>query len=107
MSSIFTNLISNSIKYSLKDKIIYIKLFQDKSINFIIKDEGIGISKDELNKVTDKFYRADQSRNKKINGHGLGLSIVKNNVKLHNGSINISSELDKGTKVHIVFNIDK
>jgi len=102
LSMIFSNLIDNAIKYTLKHKTITISLYRDDKIHFIIKDEGIGIPKEKLSKITDRFYRVDESRNKKIKGFGLGLSIVKKSVELHGGEINIASALDKGTTVHIV-----
>ena len=102
ISTILSNLIDNAIKYSTNDKNIYISLFQDEKIHFIIKDEGIGIATENLSKLMDRFYRVDESRNKKIKGFGLGLSIVKNSIELHNGSINIQSEENIGTNIEIV-----
>ena len=102
LSMIFSNLIDNAIKYTPKHKAITITLYKDENIHFIIKDEGIGIPEEKLSKITDRFYRIDESRNKKIKGFGLGLSIVKKSVELHSGEINIISTLDKGTTVHIV-----
>jgi len=101
ITTVFSNLIDNAIKYSLNDTTINISLFQDENIHFVIKDEGIGISIDDLEKVQNRFYRVEESRNKKIKGFGLGLSIVKNSVSLHNGSINIDSEIDIGTIVEV------
>ena len=104
IGTIFSNLIDNAIKYTPKDKNIFVSLFkQDEKIHFVVEDEGIGISKEQLEKVMNRFYRVEESRNKKIKGFGLGLSIVKNSVELHNASINIESEIGKWTKVEIVF----
>ena len=102
LSIIFSNLIDNAIKYTPKHKAITISLYRDDKIHFIIKDEGIGIPKEKLLKTTDRFYRVDESRNKKIKGFGLGLSIVKQSVELHNGKMNITSAVNRGTKVHII-----
>jgi len=102
LSMIFSNLIDNAIKYTPKHKTITISLYKDDKIHFIIKDEGIGITKEKLSKITDRFYRVDESRNKKIKGFGLGLSIVKKSVELHNGNMNMTSALGKGTTIHIV-----
>jgi len=80
-----------------------ISLFKkNEKIYFIIKDQGVGIEEELLDKVTDRFYRADQSRNKKIKGFGLGLSIVKNGIDLHNGSLEISSRKNRGTTVKVI-----
>jgi signal transduction histidine kinase len=104
LGTIFSNLIDNAIKYTPKDKNIFISLYMKKeNIYFIIEDEGIGIDKEQLEKVMNRFYRVEESRNKKIKGFGLGLSIVKNSVELHNAKINIDSKKDFGTKIEIIF----
>lgn len=101
---LFSNLLDNAIKYSLENKKIFLSLFEENGrIIFIIKDEGIGIPKELLPKITDKFYRVDESRNKSIKGFGLGLSIVKNIIELHNGNMNIGSKESVGTTVLITF----
>jgi len=100
VKSMFSNLLDNAIKYTNKNKNIYLSLSKNK---FTVKDEGIGISKDDLSKITQRFYRVDKSRNKQIEGFGLGLSIVKNSVYLQNWRMKISSNLHKGTTVEIYF----
>ena len=102
ITTIFSNLIDNAIKYTPNDKNIYISLYKKDKIYFIIKDEGIGISRKQLSKVVDRFYRVDESRNKKIKGFGLGLSIVKNCVELHDATIEIDSQKNIGTTVKII-----
>ena len=102
LKTIFSNLIDNAIKYSSNDKTISIKLYKKDKIYFFIEDEGIGISKEKLPFITDRFYRADISRNKTIEGFGLGLSIVKNSVELHDGELKIGSILNKGTKIEVI-----
>ena len=95
-----SNIIENSIKY--KATKISINLEKEKNkIVLIIKDNGIGIPKEKLPFVFDEFYRVDESRNKKIKGFGLGLSIVKSIINLHNGDIKLKS--DKGVEVIITF----
>ena len=101
MKSIFSNLIDNAIKYTPNNKNIFVSLYKDTKIHFIVKDEGIGIEKKHLSKIMDRFYRVDSSRNKKVKGFGLGLSIVKNSVLMHDGQIKIDSIPNKGTTVHI------
>ena len=103
IATIFSNLIDNAIKYSPNDKNIFISLYEKKQIYFIIEDEGIGIPKEQLSQVLNRFYRVEESRNKRIKGFGLGLSIVKNGVELHNANINIDSKENEGTKVEIIF----
>jgi len=102
MESIFVNLIDNAIKYTPNNKSITLSLFQDNGVNFIIKDEGVGIEEEHLLKITDRFYRADSSRNKKIDGFGLGLSIVLNAVELHGGEMRVISEANEGLEVRVM-----
>ena len=101
INSIFSNLLDNAIKYTPNDKNIYIELYKAQNLVFSIQDEGIGISKEELKKVTDRFYRVDKSRNNNLKGFGLGLSIVKNSVQLHDGELSIDSILNIGTTIII------
>jgi len=104
ISLVFSNLLDNAIKYSQSSKNIYISLHKEKNIYFKIKDEGIGIEEDKLSKITDRFYRVDDSRNKKIKGFGLGLSIVKNSVELHDAKMEIQSFVNEGTDIKIIWN---
>jgi len=101
LETIFSNLIDNAIKYTPENKNIYISLYKDEKSHFVIKDEGIGIPKDKLAFITDRFYRVDESRNKKIKGFGLGLSIVKNSVELHGGVLHVDSTQGVGTTLHV------
>ena len=98
--TVIGNLIDNSIKYSNNDKKINIigKLYE-KSLIITIKDEGIGIPKEELENIFRRFYRVDKSRNRKIERNGLGLAIVKNMVYSINGKIEIESEVGVGTTI--------
>jgi signal transduction histidine kinase len=100
---IYSNLLDNAIKYSETNTKIHLSLYKNEAIHFIIEDEGIGIAQEQLSKITERFYRVDESRNKKIEGFGLGLFIVKQSIELHNGTMHIDSTLDKGTKVEILF----
>jgi len=102
IESIFSNIIDNAIKYTPKDKSISLWLYKDSTIHFVVKDEGIGINKEHLSKITERFYRVDSSRNKKVDGFGLGLSIVKNGVLMHGGSIDIESIEANGTTITIL-----
>ena len=100
---IFSNLIDNAIKYSPNGSDIDIFLYKNDKIHFIIEDNGIGIPEDKIDKITQRFYRVDESRNKEIQGFGLGLSLVKNAVELHDGIYTVTSSPNKGTKVEIIF----
>ena len=102
IKTIFSNLIDNAIKYSLENTTITLSLYKDEQIHFICADQGVGIPKNQLEKITNRFYRVDSSRNKKIKGFGLGLSIVKNSVELHNGQIKLDSKENVGTTIEVV-----
>ena len=101
ITSIFSNLIDNAVKYSNFDAQINIWLYNEDAIHFIVQDEGIGIQKEQISKITDRFYRIDPSRNKDTKGFGLGLAIVKQAVALHHGTITITSKPQEGTSVHV------
>ena len=90
VKTILNNLVSNAIKYS-KSGVISIKVFSDEKILTIkVQDEGVGISKDNIPLIFDRFFQVDRSRSKKL-GTGLGLSIVKRMVELNNGTIEVES----------------
>ena len=100
LKQVFINLIENSIKFSHSNSIIDINLFRvTNSIIFTIKDYGIGISEENTSKIFDKYYQVDSSRI--TTGNGLGLSIVKKIVNLHNGKIEVESILNEETKFTI------
>lgn len=102
--TVIGNLIDNSIKYSNNDsKIELIGYIKGEYLSITVKDEGIGIPKEELENIFRRFYRVDKSRNRKIEGNGLGLAIVKNMVYSINGKINIESEVGLGTKIVLEF----
>lgn len=102
IKSIFSNLIDNSIKYSFENKTIRIELTKKDKAHFLISDEGIGISKENIPYLTNRFFRIEESRNKKVEGFGLGLAIVEKSIDLHNGKLEIKSEINKGTKVEVI-----
>jgi len=100
--TIFINIIDNAIKYNLENKNVYISLYiKDKKVVFEVEDEGIGIKQEEINKITERFYRTEKSRNRGVKGFGLGLSIVKRALEVLKGDIIIESEENKGTKIKI------
>ena len=101
LSVLCSNIIENAIKYTPKNKKVSISLI-DKTI--LIKDEGIGIEKENLNNIFDRFFRVKSSRMEEAKGYGLGLSMVKIISDLHNAKISISSEINKGTSLEIKFN---
>lgn len=99
IEQVFKNLISNAVKYSPKGGVIMVTggITADH-FEAAVADNGIGMSTDQLEKIFDKFYRADAS-DTAIEGTGLGMTIVKHIVEAHGGSIWVESELGKGTTV--------
>ena len=92
-----------SVLSCIRDKIV--KIFEkDNLLNISIKDFGIGIPLNEQEKIFDKFYRTDKSRNKNSGGTGLGMSILKKIVDIHKGEITIKSEENKETTITLSFN---
>lgn len=96
------NLCENAIKYNKKGGKVKVEIF-DNPVKLVIVDTGIGIPKEHQSRIFERFYRVDKSHSKDIGGTGLGLSIVKHIVKQHNLSINLESELGKGTKIEVGF----
>ena len=91
------NLVDNGVKYSKENGKVKIELFEKNNcFTMIVEDDGIGIPKDDLPRIFERFYRVDKSRSTK--GTGLGLAIVKHIVKLFNGEIDVYSTLGEGTK---------
>ncbi|MDY7079655.1 MAG: ATP-binding protein [Chloroflexota bacterium] len=98
-----SNLVSNAIKYTPEGGHISISATQeDNQVIIQIEDDGIGISKDDLQHIFDKFYRVDRPETEGIIGSGLGLSIVKTIVEKHRGRIWVESKIGKGTVFTVV-----
>jgi len=99
---IFYNIIENAIKYSEEHKKIEINAEnKNQFINVKIIDQGYGIPKASLPRVTERFFRVDPERSKKIGGTGLGLAIVKHLINQHRGELNIKSEINVGSEFEV------
>nr|WP_026563712.1 HAMP domain-containing sensor histidine kinase [Bacillus sp. UNC41MFS5] len=96
--SVWENLLTNAIKYNRENGTIDIELTEaDKEVVVVIKDSGAGLSQKDLDRIFDRFYRADASRARSVEGTGLGLSIVKSIIDLHHGKIDVESIEGNGT----------
>ncbi|REK76729.1 HAMP domain-containing sensor histidine kinase [Paenibacillus paeoniae] len=102
LNQVWMNVLGNSIKFTPDGGHIVITLsFSDDEVQLTITDSGIGIAPEQLDKVFERFYKSDQSRNRSIGGSGLGLAIAKKIVTLHHGRIAVMSEEGKGTTVTV------
>lgn len=100
ISQVISNIITNAIKYSPENATICMYTQNDdKYFKIIIKDTGMGIPKDDLPRIFERFYRVDKARSRAMGGTGLGLAISKEIMELHNGSISVESEYGKGTSM--------
>lgn len=103
LTEVFVNLFDNAVKYSLEKATVTVSSEQKKhSVAISVKDTGVGISEEDLTHIFDRFYRADKSRSQ-ADGYGLGLSIAKKIVAVHNGTIDVQSELGKDTTFILTF----
>ncbi|MEW9094640.1 MAG: HAMP domain-containing sensor histidine kinase [Clostridiaceae bacterium] len=103
--NLISNLIDNSIKASKEGSNIYLNVYKNEEDKIIveIKDEGIGISEEDIPKIFEAFYMVDKSRSRASNGAGIGLAICAEIVKIHEAKLEIASKLNVGTTIKIIF----
>lgn len=108
MYELLQNLLSNAVNYNKDGGAIH-AIFEETEKNAVIriKDTGIGIAKENIPHLCERFYRVDKSRSKKTGGTGLGLAIVKHICALYGAEISITSEINVGTEVVILFKKEK
>lgn len=95
---VFTNLISNAIKYSEKGEVkIIVEEFKEK-VKITVKDTGLGIAPKDIDRIFERFYRTDRDRSRQIGGTGLGLAIVKHIVEAHGAKIEVKSQIGVGSE---------
>ncbi|MGG7620780.1 sensor histidine kinase [Bacillus coreaensis] len=101
---VLTNIINNALQYTPPGKEVVVSIVNETQfVGFAIKDEGVGIRKEDLPYLYERFFRGDKSRDRKSGGIGIGLSIVKALVDAHHGKVTIDSQLNEGTKVTVLF----
>jgi signal transduction histidine kinase len=99
IASVLINLVSNAMKFSPKEKEVTVKLFRDNGNAVLqVADKGIGISQKEIPKIFQRFYQAENKITSEARGSGLGLTLVKHIVEAHGGTIEVESEVGKGSR---------
>jgi two-component system phosphate regulon sensor histidine kinase PhoR len=105
LKQIFINLINNALTYTPKGGFVLVKVEKHKEqVHVIVSDTGIGMKKEEIPRIFERFYRVDRARSRNSGGTGLGLAIVKHLVEAHKGQISVSSEIGKGTTFVVKLN---
>ncbi|MCR4632807.1 MAG: PAS domain-containing protein [Erysipelotrichaceae bacterium] len=104
LEGIIYNLIENAIRYNVENGKVFVKVSgDDKNVFLSVEDTGIGIAKEDHERIFERFYRVDKARSKQVGGTGLGLSIVKHSCILNNATIDLESEPGKGSKFTVRF----
>lgn len=104
LEEIIYNLCENAIKYNCDDGSVTVRIYSDHGNPALtVTDTGIGIPKEDINRVFERFYRVNKSHSKEIGGTGLGLSIVKHGAAYHGASIRLKSQVGQGTSITIIF----
>jgi len=103
MEEVLHNLLDNATKFSRENGEIHLRATRRGSDMVLsVADDGLGIGKEHLPRIFERFYRADKARSRELGGTGLGLAIVKHIVQLHGGRVEAESELGHGTTIRVV-----
>lgn len=100
-----TNLIENAVKYTEKGFVKVSAQSDEKILSVIVEDTGTGIKPEDLSRIFERFYRVDKGRSRQQGGSGLGLSIVKHVMEIHNGQVRVESAVGQGSKFILTFPI--
>ena len=104
LEGIIYNLIENAIRYNVENGKVFVNVYGDgRNVFLSVEDTGIGIAKEDHERIFERFYRVDKARSKQVGGTGLGLSIVKHSCILNNATIDLESEPGKGSKFIVRF----
>ncbi len=98
---LLTNLLNNAIRHGRDNPLRVEVIFHEASATLIVEDQGEGIGPEHIEKVCEPFYRADSSRQRNTGGFGLGLYLCRLIAQAHGGSLEIKSELGKGTRISV------
>jgi len=98
LRQVLNNLIQNAIKYTDAGKVDVVAEEESRSVTIKVKDTGIGIPKEDINRIFERFYRVDKARSREVGGTGLGLAICKHIIEAHNSIITVNSEYKKGSE---------
>ncbi len=98
LKQVLVNLVQNSIKYTEKGKVELLVAEENKHARIIVKDTGIGIPEEYLDRIFERFFRVDKARSRSIGGTGLGLAIVKHIIEAHNSQVAVSSKVGEGSE---------
>ena len=117
LNQVLLNMLSNAVKYTHENGTIQLSLYQEESPedkssayirnHVIVKDNGIGMTPEFLSQIFDSYSRADSKRVQKTEGAGLGMAITKYIIDAMGGQISIESELNKGTEIHVILDLEK
>ncbi|WP_308388609.1 phosphate regulon sensor histidine kinase PhoR [Acidithiobacillus sp. AMEEHan] len=105
--SVVQNLLENAVKYSPRGRDIYVRWSMEEGrLALRVRDTGDGIPREHLQRVTERFYRVDKGRSRRVGGTGLGLSIVRHTAERYAGSLQVRSEVGKGSEFAVFFPVD-
>ena len=104
MEELLYNLCDNAIRYNNPGGSVNVQTYsREGHTNLVVKDTGIGISKEHQERIFERFYRVDKSRSKSTGGTGLGLAIVKHIIAKSHAQLQLESEPGKGTTIRVIF----
>src|SRR6266404_2891469 len=108
LREVLDNLLDNAVKYSREKDEIHLKAERrGDEIALSVRDSGVGIAKEDLPRIFERFYRVDKARDRELGGTGLGLAIVKHIAQLHGGRVEAESELGKGTTIRVFLPLER
>jgi two-component system phosphate regulon sensor histidine kinase PhoR len=100
LTQVLTNLIDNAIKYNVPDgRVVVLAQRRGADVVVTIADTGLGIPKEQVHRIFERFYRVDKDRSRAVGGTGLGLAIVKHILEAHHSSVHVESDVGKGTTI--------